>query len=153
LALVAFGWLAWVRWEPVPERVVPAGSEVRQWSVTTCGPAAVATLLNVYIRSWSRQALERECRLRAAGSSLYDLREALRLHGLHSEGFQALRPAGLLRIPRPFIAHLSRGHFVVVEQLRHGKLEVFDPSSRAVRSCSPEELYAQGAGWAVSARN
>lgn len=156
-ACLALGWRAWIRWGPVPEHSVPPGAEVRQWSVTTCGPAAVATLLNVYGRPWSWESLERECRVTAAGASFYDLREACRRHGLRAEGQQATGPRGLLRVPRPYIAYLGRspgesggsGHFVVVERLRNGRLEVFDPTSGIVRSWSPVELYQRGNGWVL----
>ena len=152
LIVLALVWLAWLRWGPVSERTVLPAANTHQWSINTCGPAAVATVLNCYGRRWSREALERDCQLQPAGCSLFDLREALHRHGMGAEGFQAVKPAGLLRISRPFIAHLSRGHFVVVERLRRGRFEVFDPASGDIRSWTPEELYARGDGWAVSAR-
>jgi ABC-type bacteriocin/lantibiotic exporter with double-glycine peptidase domain len=184
LAWTAFlgflGWRAWERWGPVPERAVSPTMEVRQWSVTTCGPAAVATLLNVYGRPWSREQLEQECRVTPAGTSLYDLREACRRRGLRAEGLQATHARGLLRVPRPFIAYLrprnaanavwkeqiealpavhpssthfpppASGHFVVVERLRKGRLDVFDPTSGSRQSWRLEELYRRGSGWVLS---
>jgi ABC-type bacteriocin/lantibiotic exporter with double-glycine peptidase domain len=53
-------------------------------------------------------------------------------------------------VPRPFIAYLSVGHFVVVERFRAGRFEVFDPTSGAVRLEAPEDLYARGGGWVLS---
>ena len=152
LSCLLFCLLAWMRWKPIPERSIPPGAEVHQWSVNTCGPAAAASLLNVYGRAWSKSDLERESNLTPVGCSLFDLRDVLRRHGLLAEGFHAVKPAGLLRIPRPFIAHLARGHFVVVERLRRGRFEVFDPASGDIRFWTPEELYPRGGGWAVSAQ-
>jgi ABC-type bacteriocin/lantibiotic exporter with double-glycine peptidase domain len=149
-ALGLLGWRAWERWGPVPERPVPASVEVRQWSVTTCGPAALATILNAYGRPWSREELERECRVTGAGCSMYDLREACRRRGLRAEGLQATHSHALLRIPRPYIAHLMAGHFVVVARVRDGKLEVFDPTSGAVQAWPPEELHRRGQGWTLA---
>jgi predicted double-glycine peptidase len=144
-------WKAWGRWGPVPERPVPPGAEVRQWSPATCGPAAVATLLNVYGRSWSRATLERQCGVSAAGTSLEHLAHACQAHGLQAEGLRATAPRGLRRVPRPFIGYVSGGHFVVIERLKGGLFEVFDPASGARRSWSPEELHESGQGYVLSA--
>jgi hypothetical protein len=112
VALLAVGsalalFLAWRRWGPVPEHPVLAAAEVRQWSPTTCGPAVVATVLSAYGKGWTRDGLERECRLTAFGSSLEDLREALGQHGVRSRGYRALSARALLRVPRPFIADVG----------------------------------------------
>jgi hypothetical protein len=144
-------WAGWARWHPdAPGRAIPPGAEVRQWSTTTCGPAAVATILNIYRCAWKQEALERECGLAAAGTSLYGLREACRRHGLEAEGMRATGPRGLLRVPRPYIAYLSSGHFVVVERLRAGRLEVFDPTAGGVTAWTVEQLYQWGDGWILA---
>lgn len=146
----AVGWRAWERWGPVPERPVPPGAEVKQWSVTTCGPAAVAILLNTYGKKWDQATLERECQVTEAGSSLLNLQQALQAHGIRSDGLQALNPEALYRVPRPFIAHLSVGHFVVVEHLQRGEFEVFDPTPGTARWWTAKELYRRGKGWVLA---
>jgi ABC-type bacteriocin/lantibiotic exporter with double-glycine peptidase domain len=146
-------WAAWARWGAVPqapEHPMPPGAEVRQWSVTTCGPAAVATILNAYGRLWTPAALERECGLTPEGASLYGLREACLRHGLRAEGMLARSPSGLLRAPRPYIAYFSSGHFVVVERLRGDRLEIFDPTAGDVTAWTPGELYRRGSGWILA---
>lgn len=149
-ALALLAWCAWSRWGPVPEPPVPPGAEVRQWIPTTCGPAALATLLNVYGRSWSREALEQECEVTSEGTSLYHLREACRRYGLSAEGLRAIDSKALLRVPRPFIAHLTTQHFVVVERLSNGHLEVFDPTLGDVRAWSSQELFRVSRGWVLT---
>lgn len=124
--------------------------QVRQWSATTCGPAAAATVLNAFDCSWTPDALERACRVTSRGSSLYDLVEAVRAHGRSARGLRARSAEALYRVPRPFVAYLYPGHFVVVER-REGELfSVFDPTSGAVESWSAAELLRQGDGWLLS---
>lgn len=156
LLLAAGGTRAWTRWGPVEELPVDAGKEVRQWSLQSCGPAAVATVLNAHGKSWTREELERRCRVGEQGASLFDLREACRAYGLRAEGQQALSPRGLLRVPRPYIAYLRagdpahpQGHFVVVESLRRGELRVYDPSTGLHYPLSPARLHRLGGGWVL----
>ena len=144
------GWWGWKRWDPVPERPVRATDLVRQWSVTTCGPAALATLLNVYGKPWTPTDLERECQVTAAGSSLYNLRDAARRHGFWAEGLEATTPQALLRVPRPYMAYLTSGHFVVVVRRIEHRLEVFDPTAGSLWTFTPRELHAQGGGRILS---
>jgi ABC-type bacteriocin/lantibiotic exporter with double-glycine peptidase domain len=143
---LALGVNLWLRWGPAPQRAVPPAARVRQWSQVSCGPAAVATLLNVWGRPWERRRLEAACGLAPTGASMLGLREALRTHGLRAEGVRAARPAALDRAPCPFIAHLSRGHYVVVERRTPAGLSVFDPSSGRSRLWSREELFRAGGG-------
>lgn len=142
--------LAWQRWGPVPERKIPPLAEVQQWNNRTCGPAAVATVLNFYARPWSAEELERDCRVSQAGSSMYDLVQTLRARRLPAEGIRSATPAGLRRVPRPFIAYLATGHFVVVEKWRGNRFMLFDPASGKTRWWSDETLHERGNGWVIT---
>lgn len=136
----------------VPERPIPAHAYVRQWNPRACGPACVATLLSTYGRPWTPDELERRCRLGARGSSLADLAAACRQYGLRARAWRATRPAALRRLPRPFLAHLAEGHFVVVGRLQGSHLEVFDPTTGRLWRWSWEELFARSQGWALEVR-
>ena len=130
---------------------MPLGSRVVQWDDTSCGPAAVATLLNVYERPWSRVSLEREAAVSETGVSMLGLIRAFQSHGLEARGLKA-GPDGLMRVPRPFIAYLqpegghASGHFVVVETLRESAFQVFDPTSGSERDWSRDELLTRSRG-------
>ena len=135
-------------------------AEVKQWSATTCGPAAVATLLSAYGQPWSPAELERECGLTEHGTTLEGLRAALARRGFRAEGYRAARAAALLRVPRPFIAYVggavpqgryAAGHFLVVLRRTRGGLEVFDPTSGLRKLLSPEHLLERGHGWLLAA--
>jgi hypothetical protein len=41
-------------------------------------------------------------------------------------------------------------HFVVVERLRGGRLEIFDPCSGTLLSWTPEQLFRWGGGWVLA---
>jgi ABC-type bacteriocin/lantibiotic exporter with double-glycine peptidase domain len=147
-AVGAFSGTSWLhssRCQPIAVR-----DRVRQWSVSTCGPAAVATILNAYSRAWSPKALERECGTTPRGSSLSGLRDGLRAHGLTAEAFRALRPKALERVPCPFVAYLSNHHFVVVERFRSGSFEVFDPAGGLLSRWHPERLFERSDGWLLA---
>lgn len=150
LLLVILGWVLagrlWERFGPVPVRHVASTALVRQWSATTCGPAALATVLNVYGQSWSPAGLEKECGVTAAGCSLLQLQEVCRNRGLRAEGLRATSPNGLLRVPQPYIAHLTEGHFVLVTGVRGGQLNVFDPTTGEVSLWTPRQIFQKGRG-------
>jgi ABC-type bacteriocin/lantibiotic exporter with double-glycine peptidase domain len=151
-----------VSFRPADEVPVSRTDEVRQWSHTTCGAAAVATVLNVYRRPWGRAALASDCETTPQGSSMLGLRDACRRHGLRAEGVQARTAAALTRLSRPFIAYLAypapgegvgrHGHFVVVQRFSGGRFVAFDPAIGLHGSWSAEELFAQGRGWALTCR-
>lgn len=151
LALCAL--LAWQGWQcfgPVPEQPVEPQMEVRQWSAATCGPAAIATVLNAYGRPWAPDDLEQLCRVDPRGSSLHDLAEAVRAHGLSARGLQAQSAEALYRVPRPFVAYVQPGHFLVVERRERDGFAVFDPTSGTVRPWSAAELFRRGDGWVLA---
>jgi hypothetical protein len=155
-ALLPAGWRAWGRWGPTPEHPAPGAALVRQWSVTTCGPAAAATLLNVYGVPWEPEGWERECAVTDDGCSLYDLEAALRRRRFDASGLKATSPRALLRVRRPFIAYLHAGHFVVVLRLVETepapRFETYDPTTGALWQWSAGELYARGGGHVLTAR-
>lgn len=150
LLVAALCWRTWHLSRPATELPVPAGSGVRQWSVTTCGPASVATILNIFGISWNRYSLELVCGVTSSGTSLQDLQIAFQHYGLRAQGFRATSPRGLQIVPRPFIAYLKQGHFVVVEKLRDDQLEIFDPTTAQISSWTVADLYQRGNGWVLA---
>jgi ABC-type bacteriocin/lantibiotic exporter with double-glycine peptidase domain len=144
----------WQQFGPVRERPTPSAFLVRQWSPTTCGPAAVATVLNAYRVQWNLRALEEECVTCAQGSSLHALQEACRRRGLQAQGLRATSSRALMRVPRPYVSYVKPGHYIVVIGVLHNSLEVFDPSSGLTTFETPEELFGRNDGWilAIGAR-
>lgn len=144
------GYRLWSRFAPVPQKPVPVTAEVRQWSNTTCGPACVATILNVYGIGWSRSSLEEECRLTPNGTSVYDLENALRHRGIQAEGIRALNVSGLQRVARPYILFVFPGHFVVVEKIHHDQVEIFEPTQGIRQIWSAKTALSRSQGWLLS---
>lgn len=150
LAVLILAAVGWLRWGPPVDRPVSPKALVRQWDARTCGPASVATLLNACGRSWTRAGLTRECNVRACGCSMEDLWTCLRANGIAAQAWQAAGPPALERVPRPFIAHLSAGHFVVVAGGSGRQLWVFDPGEGVTEAWTADDLYRRGAGWVLA---
>lgn len=115
---------------------------VIQTDWTTCGPAAVATLLSTYfgipaaeadIIALARPHLPENVHPTQSGYTMGSLREALRDLGLVSEGYR-MDLAALVNYQRqvglPVIVHLAlpRPHFAVLVGSRDGRFLLADPS-------------------------
>lgn len=148
--IAGVGTQAWLRWEPADERPVAPGHRIVQWRLNACGPAALATVLEVHGKRWEVADLEKRCRLGEQGVTVLDLARAAAGYGLAAEPFRALRPEALADVPRPYVLHLARGHFLVVEQARGAELVVFDPASGRRRAWPAECLFGSSNGRGIA---
>ncbi len=102
---------------------------VRQTRPTTCGPAALATLLSWLGRDVSEDDVARRAEIGASGVTLAEFARLARLYGV-AGAWYAAPGRGLDALPVPFVAHLRSGggHFVVVRAVLGGVVVLADPA-------------------------
>src|SRR5688572_23725413 len=108
---------------PLPPRV-----QVRQWSPTAGGPAALGTLLQAYGRRLGPAQLERLCAAEGRKATLAGLESAAEAARFRARIVQAGWDT-LPRQPLPAVAEWRDGEFRVFIATRPGEVEVFDPAS------------------------
>ena len=99
---------------------------VRQRAADDCGVAALAMLLQGQGHDVRPEQLFASVEVPPGGLSLVEMSELARSHGLR------LEPAALPRhaythLVRPWVAHLSWNHYVVVLAIESGRVIVADP--------------------------
>lgn len=122
---------------PVPARV----QKVR-WSLTSGGPAALATVLQTYGCRLSAAQLERLCSAEGTKATLAGLENAARSARFKAKSVRT-DAAGLARQPLPAVAEWQDGEFRVFITTRAAQVEVFDPATGARVWLSSELLV----GW------
>lgn len=106
---------------------------VRQSQPTSCGPAALATLLSWLGRPHSEKYLLGLTELGADGLSLAEFARLAHVMDVPGAWFRS-PPARLAQLPTPFVAHLelpgaaAAGHLVVVRNVTRGYVVVADPA-------------------------
>lgn len=110
---------------------------VRQSQPTSCGPAALATLLGWLGRSHSEAYLLGLTELGVDGVSLGEFTRLAHVMDVPGAWYDS-PPARLAQLPTPFVAHLElpgatpSGHLVVVRSVVHGYVVVADPAQGAL---------------------
>jgi len=111
------------------ERRSPGEGVVLQSTMSTCGPASAATLLNVLGHPASERELAREAFTSRGGTESWYLARALRRRGLDVE-FQIRSPDGG-DLPSPAIAGVllpgRAGHFIAILESAADELTFVDP--------------------------
>lgn len=97
-----------------------------------CGAAALAMVLQDHHQSVPISVLEGELDTTYQGTSLYNLRQIARKHGLLGLSWW-LAPNDLYTVPLPAILLLRGNHFVVLEHVFPGVLQIKDPSIGRIR--------------------
>ncbi|MBW3570016.1 MAG: hypothetical protein KY467_02810 [Gemmatimonadetes bacterium] len=120
---------------------------VRQTGASDCGLAALEMVFRYHGAKYERNHLRRAVGDTSGGSTLESLRAAAHACGFEAEGFEA-PPDTLQALPAPAILHWRRGHFVVFEGLRDGRVSIVDPAGgRVLLDC--EELGRLYSGCAL----
>ncbi|MBB5781586.1 peptidase domain-containing ABC transporter [Nonomuraea jabiensis] len=96
-----------------------------QLTQTGCGAACLAMLLSALGRRTSVAEARAHLPDNADGASMRDLIQAGAMFGLRLRPF---RVPALTGLPTPFIAHWEGDHYVVVERIRRGWVDVADPA-------------------------
>ena len=111
--------------EEVGQNFLQAGSN-------TCGPAALAYLLNLWGFETSEQEIGKLVKMEERGTSMYELVQAARKLGLNAWG-ERQKFAALKKTILPVIAFITNDHWVVVLDIKGGHVILFDPSMGYVR--------------------
>lgn len=92
-----------------------------------CGPSCIRMIASFYGKSYSLQRLRQLAHITREGVSLLGLSEAAEAIGFRTIGaritFEQLKEA-----PKPCVVHWDQEHFVVVYNLKKGKVQVADPA-------------------------
>jgi len=168
---LCFFFVAWPTWlaaqEPVRSlrELRQANVVVQQWD-TSCGAAALATLLNyqhglpVPEKTIAEAMLQRTDPLRVkvrGGFSLLDLKRYVDAQGLHGVGYLNLSLANLLDMAPAIVPVVIRGyaHFVVVRGRSGEKVLLADPAfgNRTVDVGAFERSWQGNIGFVVQRRD
>lgn len=98
----------------------------------TCGPAALAYLLNVYGLMLSEDEIIKHVELSDRGTRLYDLINVAEYYGFKSWG-EKQNFKGLLKTKLPVLVHINNRHYVVVDHIDNYYLTLFDPAMGMVK--------------------
>lgn len=92
----------------------------------SCGPAALAHLLQTHGVLVSEQEIVSVTGLTEDGTTLLGLAHAAERFGFQATGMRLSYP-NLSTIPKPAIVHLKQGHFVTLVEVDTGGVMVMDP--------------------------
>ena len=92
-----------------------------------CGPSCIRMIAAFYGKSYSLQKLRQLAHITREGVSLLGLSEAAEAIGFRTIGAR-ITFEQLTEAPKPCVVHWDQEHFVVVYQLRKGKVYVADPA-------------------------
>jgi ABC-type bacteriocin/lantibiotic exporter with double-glycine peptidase domain len=101
---------------------------VRQLELSDCGAAALASVLAFHGREVPLRELRVATRTGRDGVDALALVEAARRYGLHARGV-AVDVGDLHALPRGSILHWGFDHFVVLDRVRRGGLDIVDPAA------------------------
>jgi len=92
-----------------------------------CGPSCIRMIAAFYGKNYSLQKLRQLAHITREGVSLLGLSEAAEAIGFRTIGAR-ITFEQLMEAPKPCVVHWDQEHFVVVYQLRKGKVQVADPA-------------------------
>lgn len=92
-----------------------------------CGPTCIRMIAAFYGKNYSLQRLRQLAHITREGVSLLGLSEAAEAIGFRTIGAR-ITLEQLFQAPKPCVVHWDQEHFVVVYQLRKGKVYVADPA-------------------------
>ncbi len=120
---------------------------VRQLELTDCGAAALSSVLAFHGREVPLRELRTATQTGRGGVDALALVEAARRYGLDARGV-SVDAAELRVLPRGSILHWQFDHFVVLDRVARGGVEVMDPAIGRQR-VSPEEVDKSFTGVAL----
>lgn len=97
-----------------------------QKRLNTCGPAALAYLLNYYGLHLTEDEITERIRVTVSGTSMRELKVAAEMFGFSAKGYSG-NIEWLKKEAKPLIAHIDDRHYVVVNDITDGTVYLFDP--------------------------
>jgi ATP-binding cassette subfamily B protein len=99
----------------------------KQYDAMDCGPTCIRMIAAFYGKNYSLQKLRQLAHITREGVSLLGLSEAAEAIGFRTIGAR-ITFEQLFQAPKPLVVHWDQEHFVVVYNLRKGKIYVADPA-------------------------
>lgn len=121
---------------------------LHQMEVAECGAASLAMVLGYHGHHAPLPEVRQACAVARDGASALNVLRAAREYGLEASARQ-VKDVGLLeKLPLPAILHWDFSHFVVLESVCRGRLDIIDPSFGR-REVSAEEAGRRFTGVAL----
>jgi len=109
-----------------------------------CGPTCIRMIARWYGRSYSLRHLKSKAYFSRQGVSLAGISECAESIGFRTIGVKVPYKKLYEEAPLPFVAHWNQKHFLVVHEMKRGKVHVADPAGQKVKL--KEEEFIRG--WA-----
>jgi ABC-type bacteriocin/lantibiotic exporter with double-glycine peptidase domain len=106
--------------DKVTDRFLQAGSN-------TCGPAALAYVLNQFGEEVHEADISEHVDLTELGTNMLELQKAATDYGFEAIGYDG-NYAALRQLPLPLIAYINNNHYVVVIKVTDTDAWLFDPA-------------------------
>lgn len=125
-----------------------------QYNQEDCGAACLATILNYYGRKTSISILKNKMLYDKNGASVLSIIETAKEYGIDSESYEGTLDELKDEISQknfrlPLILHFEKrgigGHYVVLKEIKKGKIKIFDPKDGHI-SLSEEEFLEYWTG-------
>ncbi len=116
----------------------------------TCGPAALAYLLNTYGMEVREDDIVDKIYVTRLGSSLLELKKAAFIFGFQAKGYKG-NFEWMKQQPLPLIAHINDKHYVVINKIVSNSVYMFDPLEGHV-VVNNNDFERSWSGYALSVR-
>lgn len=113
-------------------------------AASMCAPECLAELLKRQGKPAKVEALATEMKTSAEGTSVAMLAKVASRHGISAQGVE-LSDKGLTEQKLPLVALVKGSHFVLVEKVNPGSVQVWDPDGQGVGK--PQESAVPQAQW------
>lgn len=105
----------------------------KQPDAMDCGPTCLRMIAKFYGRNFNLNFLREQSHISREGVSLLGISDAAEAIGMRSLGTKVTYEQLVKDVPKPCIVHWDQNHFVVVYQVKKGKVYVADPAFGLVR--------------------
>jgi ATP-binding cassette subfamily B protein len=98
-----------------------------------CGPTCLRMIAKFYGRNFNLNYLREQSHISREGVSLLGISDAAETIGMRSLGTKVTYEQLVKDVPKPCIVHWDQNHFVVVYEVKQGKVYVADPAFGLVK--------------------
>ena len=112
---------------------MPRFFHYKQPDAMDCGPTCLRMIAKHYGRNFNLNFLREQSHLSREGVSLLGISDAAEAIGMRSLGTKVSYAQLVKDVPMPCIVHWDQNHFVVVYQVKKGKVYVADPAFGLVK--------------------
>ena len=107
---------------------MPRFPHYKQPDAMDCGPTCLRMIAKFYGRNFNLNYLREQSHISREGVSLLGISDAAEAIGMRSLGTKVTYAQLVKDVPKPCVVHWDQNHFVVVYQVKKGKVYVADPA-------------------------